>query len=118
MIVKRLIFFGLPATHACDGKCDKAWGRNGRPHVQLSDDPDDYASLADGELGTAPTVTGVTEDGQNKPLDAKGPEDINKWCIRECERQWLSDPRYPDAPPELPDYSARLYNKAPHRREE
>ena len=119
MIVKRLIFFGRPATHACDGRCDKAWGRNNRPSMQVSDDVDDYAYLADDELGTAPGITGITEGGQNKPLNAKGPEDINKWCVRECERAWispLSPHAQPDAEPELPDFSARRYNKAPHKR--
>jgi hypothetical protein len=118
VIVKRLTFFGQPATHACDGRCDKAWGHNGgRPQVQLSDDVDDYAYLADGELGTAPGVTGVTEDEQSKPFHAKGPEDINKWCVRECECAWMSPPGQPDKEPELPDFSARFYNKAPHRRD-
>lgn len=116
MIKKSLIFFGRNATHACDGKCNKAWGINSRPSVQLSDDVDDYAYLADDELGTAPAVTGITEGGQNKPLHARGAEDINKWCVRECERAWMSEPGQPDAPPDLPDYSARHYNKAPHRR--
>ncbi|HSX22392.1 MAG TPA: hypothetical protein VLE97_06405 [Gaiellaceae bacterium] len=117
MIVKRLRFLGQVATHACDGKCHKAWGSNGgRPQVQLSDDVDDYAYLADGELGDAPAVTGITEGGQNKPVNARGPDDINKWCVRECERAWISPPGNPDAAPELPDFSARFYNKAPHKR--
>jgi hypothetical protein len=118
VIIKRLTFFGQPATHACDGRCDKAWGNNGgRPQVQLSDDIDDYAYLADDEVGTAPAITGITEDDQNKPLNAKGPEDINKWCVRECERAWMSPPGNPDAEPNLPDFSVRFYNKAPHRRD-
>ena len=116
MIVKRLVFFGQPATHACDGKCNKAWHNGGRPQVQLSDDIDDYAYLADDELGDAPAVTDITEGGQNKPLDAKGPDHINKWCVRECERAWMSPRGRPDAPPQLPDFSVRFYNKAPHRR--
>jgi len=124
MIVKRLIFFGRSATHACDGRCDKAWGINSRPTVPTRKelhsgtmDPDDYAYLADDELKTAPAVTGITEGGQNKPLNARGPEDINKWCVRECERAWMSEPGQPDETPDLPDFSARHYNKAPHRRD-
>ncbi len=116
MIVKSILFFGQQATHACDGRCDKAWGTNGRPHEQLSDDIDDYAYLADGELDTAPAVTGITEGGQNKPLNAKGPDDINKWCVRECERAWISPPGNPDATPDLPDFSTRHYNIRPHKR--
>lgn len=123
MIKKRLTFAGQAATHACDGRCDKAWGINSRPSIpsradrQDAADPDDYAFLADSELGTAPADPGTYEGGHAKPLAAKGPEDINKWCIRECERSWMSSPGKPDAPPDLPDYSVRHYNKAPHRRE-
>lgn len=123
MILKSIRFLGQPATHACDGRCDKAWGINGRPSVPSradrchAENPDDYAYLADDELGIAPAVTAITEGGQNKPLNAKGPEDINKWCVRECERAWMSPPGQPDKAPELPDFSARLYNIAPHRRD-
>jgi hypothetical protein len=124
MIIKRLIFFGQTATHACDGRCDKAWGSYSRPTVPTRKelhsgtvDPDDYAYLSDGELGTAPIVTGITENGQNKPLDVKGPEDINAWCVGECERAWMSQSGQPDATPDLPDFSVRFYNKAPHRRD-
>lgn len=117
MIKKRLIYVGQNATHACDGHCTKAWGNNGRPRVQLSDDIDDYAYLADDEIGEAPKDPGTYEGGHAKPTDAKGPGDINKWCVRECERAWLSPPGQPDAVPELPDYSTRFYNRVPHRRD-
>jgi hypothetical protein len=117
MITKDIVFFGQRATHACDGRCDKAWGSNGRPHVQLSNDIDDFAYLADDELGEAPEAPGTYEGFDTKPIGAKGPDDINKWCVRECERAWLSKPGQPDEPPELPDYSVRHYNKPPHRRE-
>lgn len=116
MIVKSIVYFGQPATHACDGKCGKAWGINNRPSVLVGkpDDVDDYAFLADGELGDAPADPGTYEGGHAKPLNATGPEHINKWCVRECERHWFGKP---DAPPELPDFSVRFYNRAPHRRE-
>ena len=117
MITKRLTFAGQTATHACDGKCHKAWGINHRPSVQISDEEDDDAYLADGELGEAPIDPGTYEGGHAKPRAAKGPEDINKWCTRECERSWMSEPGQPDAPPKLPDFSVRFYNKAPHRRD-
>jgi hypothetical protein len=124
VIVKRLSFAGQAATHACDGRCDKAWGINSRPSApsrgerRHAADPDDYAFLADDELGTAPVNPGTYEGGDAKPVDAKGPDDINKWCVRECERAWISSPGQPDAAPELPDFSARHYNVAPHRRGE
>lgn len=125
MIVKQLLFFGQTRTHACDGRCDKAWGINGRPSVpsraeraaMKSPECDDYAYLADDELGTAPVVTGITEGGQNKPFNAKGFDDINKWCVRECERARMSPYGQPDKVPELPDFSMRFYNRAPHKRE-
>ena len=116
MIVKRIVFFGQPATHACDGKCGKAWGINTRPRVQMSDDVDDYAYLADGELGDAPADPGTYEGDHAKPRIATGPEHINKWCVRECERAWISPPRNPDATPELPNLAARLYNIPPRHR--
>lgn len=118
MITKSIKFCGQQATHACDGKCNKAWGMNGRrPRVQLSDDVDDFAYLSDTEVGEAPIDSGWYEGDQGKPRDAKGPEDINKWCVRECERAWISPPGRPDATPELRDFSVRFYNKAPHRRD-
>lgn len=76
-----------PISH-CDGRCDKAWGISERPKVHL--DPveyDDYAFLADGELGTAP-ASSWWEGGQGKPIDDVDPHLnwLNKWCIRQCER--------------------------------
>lgn len=123
MIVKPLNFAGQQATHACDGRCDKAWGINKRPSIpsradrDAQENPDDYAYLSDDELGTAPIHPGTTEGPHAKPVNARGPDDINKWCVRECERAWLSPPGHPDAPPKLPDFSARLYNIAPHKRD-
>jgi len=57
MLGKNIIYFRQKATVVCDGNCSKAWGNNSRPKVYLSDedtDPDDFAFLADGELGDAP----------------------------------------------------------------
>jgi len=123
MIVKSITFAGQAATHVCDGRCDKAWGINSRPSIPSRAErnkmanPDDYAYLADDELETAPADPGSYEGGHAKPRDARGPDDINKWCVRECERAWMSPPGQPDAVPDLPDFSARLYNIAPHRRD-
>jgi hypothetical protein len=122
MITKAITFCGQKATHACDGRCDKAWGSNSRPTVPArkdratAPDPDDFSYLSDDELGTAPIDPGTFEGYDEKPISVKGPDDINRWCVRECERAWISPPGHPDAPPELPDFSVRLYNIAPHRR--
>ena len=122
MITKRITFCGQSATHACDGRCDKAWGSNSRPTVPsrkeraTATDPDDFAYLSDDELADAPTDPGTYEGGHAKPIGAKTAGDINKWCVRECERSWMSPAGQPDAVPTLPDFSARVYNIAPHRR--
>lgn len=123
MIVKRITYFDQPATVACDGNCSKAWGMNSRPKVLVQtpgyrgDPQDDYAYLADSELGEAPVDPGTYEGGQAKPIDAKGPNDINKWCVRECERNEMTHPGKSHEVPELPDFSVRVYNVYPRRRD-
>lgn len=116
---KLITFCGQKAKVACDGRCDKAWGLNKRPRVLLGDgsDPDDSAWLADDEIGTAPTDSGIYEGGCAKPIDATGPEHMNKWCVRECERGEMSEPGKWNEPLELRDFSRRYYNRAPHGRD-
>lgn len=85
-------FFGQPIVITCDMQCRKAWGINARPKVYLADeeeDPDDYAFLADDEVGEAPAEPGSWEGGDTKPLEV--PEEHNKWCARECERAEVID---------------------------
>lgn len=109
---KSIVFFGQTATVACDGKCEKAWGINSRPKHYFVDeekDPDDYEFLADGELARAPRDPGTYEGGHAKP--SPDAEKLNKWCVRECERCWMSEPGRPDATPQLRDFSKRLANK-------
>lgn len=104
---KDIIFFGQPCTLACDGRCEKAWGIDNRPRVDLDpQDPDDYYFLADTELGEAPTDPGTEAGFIGKP---KIPEDrLNRWCARECERSVLVDRGQAIV---LPDFSRRRYNK-------
>lgn len=45
-----ITYFRRPCRVVCDRKCTKAWGINSRPTVPLSDDPDDFAFLADVEI--------------------------------------------------------------------
>ena len=104
----RITYFGQPARVNCDRQCQKAWGINSRPRVQLSEAEDDYAFLADGELGEAPADPGTYEGSHGKPTSpAQFP---NKWCVRECERCSMTNFGDPDAPIELPDFSGRIKN--------
>ena len=84
IILKLVRYFDQPMAVACDAQCDKAWGINSRPRVLLSEDEDDFAFLADGELGEAPVDPGTYEGGYGKPHTAE--QRMNKWCVRECER--------------------------------
>lgn len=83
-----IVYFGRRETVSCDGRCEKAWGINSRPRVQLSDDPDDYVFVGDGELGDAPDDPGTSEGFHKKP---NRPTTHNKWCVRECERSTLKN---------------------------
>jgi hypothetical protein len=94
----------------CDGKCEKAWGRNSRPEIQLDEnDPDDTVYLADDELGTAPEDPGTYECDCPKPREAS--ELLNKWCCRECERSSIIQHQ-------LKDFSVRRYNKSSSEKRE
>ena len=91
MIQKQITYFGQQTIVACDGRCDKAWGVNGRPEHRFQPedvDPDDTVYLADSVLGTAPADTGSWEGGHGKPSDVPNTDgaSMNKWCVRECER--------------------------------
>jgi hypothetical protein len=84
---KSILYMGREQLLACDGNCKKAWGIQNRPKLNLSDDEDDVAYLSDSELGDAPTHPGTYEGGQGKP---HGPESMNKWCCRQCERSSMA----------------------------
>lgn len=105
---KIITYFGQQAKVACDEKCNKAWGANRRPQVQLSDDPDDYEYLSDDELPEAPEHPGTWEGSDKKPVNKVGIP--NRWCVRECERCVMSSPGEHDKPLELPDFSKRIQN--------
>lgn len=109
MISKDIIYFGQKAKITCDEKCEKAWGINSRPKVQLDEkNEDDYAYLSDNELGIAPVNPGTYESGHAKPVNEE--ERMNKWCCRECERCYMSKPNQFDKPIVLKDFSKRVYN--------
>ena len=97
---KQITYFRERATVACDGRCDKAWGRQVRPHV----DPDDFESdfAADADLETAPEDPETYEGGVAKPTQLE--DRMNKWCTRQCERCWISPVGQPGAPVELPTF--------------
>jgi len=106
MISKRGRFYGQYDVMACDGRCDKAWGINGRPRLYFMEegepprvlhqeespiDEDDYVYWKDSELGVAPgpcETRGASEGGECKPSTAPLTDGsrMNKWCLRECER--------------------------------
>lgn len=92
MLKKRIIYFGQPALISCDGRCDKAWGRNSRPWRDPEAEEPDY--LGDDELGTAPENPGTFEGGESKPsgVPLTDANRMNRWCARECERCKLSRP--------------------------
>lgn len=133
LLHKNIVYFGKPCVLACDGQCHKAWGINNRPRVYLDDptgtvypntdhhyppdmedykDEDDYAYLADSELGDAPIDPGTYEGECAKPVEPH--ERLNKWCARECERSDIAD-YFDDI--DLDDLSVRQYNIAPHVRD-
>lgn len=88
MITKDVLFCGVPVTFGCDGQCHKAWGIQYRPRVQLSANVDDYAYLADHEVGFAPADPGTSEGPDSKPCNTvmTDGQRMNKWCARQCER--------------------------------
>jgi len=90
---------------ACDARCEKAWGMNSQPKVSMSEDEDDYAYLADDELGIAPDDPGTYEGFQAKPMCATNR--LNKWCARECERSVMAKP---NTEFDLPNLAVRLGN--------
>ena len=106
MHTKNIVFCRQHVVLACDGNCQKAWGINCRPRLQLGpSDDDDIAYLSDQELCNAPANPGTYEGDHAKP---SGPHDMNKWCARECERAVLRDP---GEEMNLPDWSQRRFNK-------
>lgn len=109
MIARAVLYFGEPCVIACDAQCHKAWGINNRPKVELDpNDDDDFAYLADGELGEAPADPGTYEGGHAKPRSAD--DRLNKWCARECERASKVWAKHILDSADLRDFSQRLYN--------
>lgn len=100
---------GAPALIVCDGKCEKAWGVNGRKDDLIiaydENEPDDIAYKADHEIGIAPKDTGTYEGGEGKP---SVPGEHNKWCARECERSRLIRPGEEIS---CWDFSSRFHNQ-------
>jgi hypothetical protein len=100
-----ITYFGQTCILACDRQCNKAWGINNRPKIQLDEnDDDDFAYLSDGDLLEAPVNPGTSEGGQYKPKNGR----FNKWCARECERSRIFKS---GEPIELPDFSNLVYNQ-------
>jgi hypothetical protein len=104
-----ITYFGQSTKVACDRRCNKAWGINNRSRIQLSESEEDYAFLADDELGEAPVDPGTYEGLDAKPIS---PDEFpNKWCVRECERCASSAPGMWRMPLALRVFKERVYNK-------
>ncbi len=109
MIKKKSINMGQPASIGCDGKCNKAWGKNIRPRNYLINEdthPDDFEWLADQELGEAPIDPETYEGRDGKPTTEEGR--LNKWCSRQCERSGITKIYHPDGDLVLKDFSKRI----------
>lgn len=109
MIARQIVYFGQPAVVICDANCGKAWGIHGRPKARLGEDPDDFAYLADNEVGEAPADPGTYEGGHAKPTHPD--ERLNKWCVRACERCTMSSSGGAGQVIEATDFSRRLFNQ-------
>lgn len=108
---RAIVYCGQNGLLACDGRCDKAWGKSQRPRLYYQEptgepralregeeprDDDDYVYASDDVLGTAPRDPGTAEGDEGKPsgepLTQADAHRMNKWCARECERASLSRP--------------------------
>lgn len=83
-----ILYFGNTVTVQCDGNCEKAWGWASRPQKRIDENWIIY--LSDRETGEAPADPGTYEGGYGKPRSNQ--EFPNKWCVRQCERCFMSDP--------------------------
>lgn len=103
--LKRITFCGQEATVVCDGNCSKAWGINSRPRIQGPGHLPVY--MTDTELPDAQIDPGTYEGGDAKPVAAASGADMNRWCVRECERSAITKPGAPDDLPDLPRFTER-----------
>lgn len=109
-MINIILFFGQKMKIVCDEKCEKAWGKNNRPRILLSEDGEDnFVLLADSELGIAPQDPGTYEGSDAKPTESW--EKPNKWCVRECERCNKSRPGEHLLPLDPIDFSQRRQSK-------
>lgn len=83
MFKKEILFYGRKGFLCCDGRCEKAWGRNNRPCVI---EGKNVYFLPDNSVGIAPDDPGTYEGCDGKPCNIESSLDMNRWCARECER--------------------------------
>lgn len=123
---KQIVYFGRQTHTGCDAKCHKAWGMQLRPAVYLDAegkvikvylggkgkydlpdgaDPDNHAYIPDELLGNAPEEPGTWEG-----FEGKEPESLNKWCVRQCERNEIGEYDDPMGPLKLKNFSDFLFN--------
>lgn len=126
MLNKEIRYFGRQTHTGCDAKCHKAWGMQGRPCVYMDvqgkiikvwlggrgkyylpegTDPDNHAYIPDELLANAPDYPGTWEGGEGKD-----PESLNKWCVRECERNEIGKYDDPMGTLDLKNFSDFVFN--------
>jgi hypothetical protein len=102
ILAKSILYCGTWMVLACDGRCDKAWGIEGRAKRKLSADDDDYVWLGDGELGVAPGPgeTAIIEEGEDRKPSATALCETDsarkrrcrpgrpRWCDRSSSMPW------------------------------
>ena len=102
---KEIVYFGRSTTMYCDGKCDKAWGINSRPRIEVG--KNEYW-VSDNEFDKAPDNPGTYEGGQSKPKIHSG-ENMNHWCARECERCKIIDENEKPLKENLINFEERVF---------
>ena len=132
VLEKSIVYFGRTTKVICDNNCRKAWGICLRPSIYFNalgvpvgvrteqgmggfepEDWDNDAYIPDYLLGEAPDNPGTSEGFQYKPSwKDNDPAKINKWCVRQCERNAMEchpdDPRQVSL--ELPDFNDYRFN--------
>lgn len=105
MLKKKIVFFGNTCYACCDGNCAKAWGICARPTVK---EGNTIFMVSDTMFDKAPDDPGTYEGCDGKP-EIKGSQDMNKWCVRQCERCTIFDSEEEIEESKLPSFKELVY---------